>query len=64
VAIKYPDRASWLRQLEHLQAVGVPFNLRVNHGATHSAYISDPHGNGIEVLYDLPQSIWEGDVNA
>jgi len=64
IAIKYPDRASWLQQLEHLQAKGVPFHMRVNHGMSHSAYIADPDGNGIEVLYELPASVWEGDVNA
>jgi catechol-2,3-dioxygenase len=31
---------------------------------THSAYISDPDGNGIEVLYELPREVWEGDINA
>jgi catechol 2,3-dioxygenase len=23
-----------------------------------------PDGNGVEVLFDLPRSIWEGDVHA
>jgi catechol 2,3-dioxygenase len=31
---------------------------------THSAYISDPDGHGIEVLYELPAEVWEGDINA
>lgn len=31
---------------------------------THSAYIVDPDGHGIDVLYDLPHDVWEGDVNA
>ncbi len=31
---------------------------------THSAYVSDPDGNGIEVLYELAENIWVGDVNA
>lgn len=64
IAIKYPDRESWIRQLEHLQARGVPFDLRVNHGMSHSVYIADPDGHGIEVLYEVPTSAWEGDVNA
>jgi catechol 2,3-dioxygenase len=29
---------------------------------THSAYIADPDGNGIEVLYELPADVWEGDL--
>ena len=47
-----------------LQANGVAFAMRGNHGMTHSAYISDPDGNGIEVLYELPAEVWEGDLPA
>jgi catechol-2,3-dioxygenase len=64
IAIGYPDRASWLERLEHLKQLGVEIHVRGNHGMTHSAYISDPDGNGIEVLYNLPASVWEGDVDA
>ena len=28
-----------------------------------SIYIADPDGHGIEVLYELPPDVWEGDVN-
>ena len=38
--------------------------MRGNHGMTHSAYIADPDGYGIEVLYDLPEEVWSGDVDA
>ena len=64
IAIAYPDRDSFLSQLQHLEACGIPVKLRGNHGMTHSAYISDPDGNGIEVLYELPREVWEGDINA
>jgi len=64
IAIAYPDRASFLHQLQHLRACGVEFRMRGNHGMTHSAYITDPDGNGIEVLYELPREVWQGDVNA
>jgi catechol 2,3-dioxygenase-like lactoylglutathione lyase family enzyme len=63
VAITYPDRESWLRQLAFLRDRGVPFHLRINHGMTHSVYISDPDGHGIEVLYELPREVWE-DIDA
>ena len=63
IAICYPDRDTWLKQLEHLQAKGVTFHRRVNHGMTHSVYISDPDGHGIEVLYELPREVWEGDID-
>ena len=63
IAIEY-DRDSWLRQLEHLQASGVRFVLRGNHGMTHSVYIVDPDGYGLELLYDVPRDAWEGDLDA
>ena len=64
VAIAWPDRESWLKQLEFLRAKGVPFHRRVNHGMTHSVYVSDPDGHGIEVLYELPRDVWEKDIDA
>lgn len=64
VAIAYPDRDSWMQQLAHLQANGVTFHQRGEHGMAHSVYISDPDGHGIEVLYDLPEAVWEGDLDA
>lgn len=62
VAIAWPDRESWLKQIEFLQKKGVKFHLRINHGMTHSAYISDPNGYGIEVLYELPAEVWKHDI--
>ena len=53
-AIGYPTREAWLHQLDHLQANGIPFDLRGNHGMTHSVYVRDPDGNSVEILYDLP----------
>jgi catechol 2,3-dioxygenase-like lactoylglutathione lyase family enzyme len=64
IAITLADRESWLRQLAYLQARGVTFDRRVEHGMTHSLYIHDPNGYGIELLYDLPKEIWEGDIDA
>ena len=64
VAVAWPDRESWLRQVAFLQRQGVPFLRRVNHGMTHSVYIADPDGHGIEVLYELPRDVWEHDIEA
>jgi catechol 2,3-dioxygenase len=63
VAITWPDRESWLQQVAFLRSKGVPFHLRVNHGMTHSVYISDPNGHGIEVLYELPREVWGDDID-
>jgi catechol 2,3-dioxygenase-like lactoylglutathione lyase family enzyme len=63
IAITYPDRESWLEQVQFLKDSGVNMNLRVNHGMTHSVYINDPNGYGVEVLYDLPVEVWQGDID-
>ena len=63
VAIAWPDRESWLKQVAFMQSKGVPFHRRINHGMTHSVYVSDPDGHGIEVLYELPRDVWQGDID-
>lgn len=63
IAIAMPDRESWLKKLENLQQQGVKFNMRVNHGVTHSVYINDPNGYGVELLYELPRDMWESDID-
>jgi len=62
VAICYPTREAWLKQVAFLKSQGVPIHLRIDHGMTHSIYISDPNGHGIEILYELPREIWENDI--
>jgi catechol 2,3-dioxygenase len=63
IAITYPDRDSWLEQVQYLKDQGVKMNLRVDHGMTHSVYINDPNGYGVEVLYELPAEVWEHDID-
>jgi catechol 2,3-dioxygenase len=64
IAIAFPNREAWLRQLAYLQASGVKFERRVEHGMTHSLYIRDPNGYSVELLYELPRNVWEGDLQA
>jgi catechol 2,3-dioxygenase len=64
IAIALPSREAWLEQLAFLQQQGVKFDRRVEHGMTHSLYIHDPNGYGIELLYELPRDVWEGDIEA
>ena len=59
IAIAMPDRESWLKRLAFMQSRGVKFNMRVNHGVTHSVYVNDPNGYGVELLYELPRQMWE-----
>ena len=64
IAVAFPDRDFWLKHLEFLQKKGVKFDRRVDHGMTHSLYIHDPNGYGVELLYELPREVWGGDINA
>jgi catechol 2,3-dioxygenase len=64
IAIAMPDRETWLKRLAFLQARGIKFHHRINHGVTHSVYISDPNGYGVELLYELPREMWERDIEA
>ncbi len=64
IAIAMADREAWLEKLADLQAQGVKFDMRVNHGVSHSVYISDPNGYGVEILYELPRVLWENDIEA
>jgi catechol 2,3-dioxygenase len=62
VALTMPSREAWHKQLAFLQSRGIKFNWRVNHGVTHSVYINDPNGYGVEFLYELPREMWENDI--
>jgi catechol 2,3-dioxygenase len=64
IAITYPTREAWLSQLAYLQAKGVKFDRRIDHGMTHSLYVHDPNGYGVELVYDLPREVWENDIDA
>jgi len=64
LAVTFPDREAWLGHLAYLQERGVKFERRVEHGMTHSLYIRDPNGYGVELLYELPREVWEDDIDA
>jgi catechol 2,3-dioxygenase len=64
IAIAMPNRVTWLKRLAFLQKRGIKFHYRINHGMTHSVYISDPNGYGVELLYELPRELWERDIDA
>jgi catechol 2,3-dioxygenase len=63
VAITMPNREAWLAHLAYLQKKGIKFDRRLEHGMTHSLYIHDPNGYGIEFVYDLPKEIWRDDID-
>jgi glyoxalase/bleomycin resistance protein/dioxygenase superfamily protein len=57
-AILYPDRRELARAVERLLEYGYPIGGAEDHGASVSAYLSDPDGNGIELYYDRPREEW------
>jgi catechol-2,3-dioxygenase len=64
IAITYPSRQAWLERLGYLKGRGVKFDRRIDHGMTHSVYLHDPNGYGVELVYDLPREVWERDIDA
>jgi len=58
IAITMPNREAWLKQLAWLRKNNVKFQRRIDHGMTHSLYVTDPNGYGVEVLYELPREVW------
>jgi catechol 2,3-dioxygenase len=64
LGVAYPNRDAWLQQLAYLQSIGVRFERRIEHGMSRSAYIRDPNGYSIELLYELPRAVWEGNIQA
>ena len=64
VAITYPSREAWQRQVRFLMGQGVALHRQVERGATHSVHLSDPDGNEVELVYELPRAAWEGDIQA
>ncbi|MDA9463227.1 hypothetical protein XH87_01130 [Bradyrhizobium sp. CCBAU 53415] len=64
IAITFANQQAWLSRLAYLQAKGVKFDRRIDHGMTHSLYLHDPNGYGVELVYDLPREVWENDIDA
>jgi catechol 2,3-dioxygenase len=64
VAITYPTREAWQKQIDFLAAQGLKLYGRVARGVTHSIRLTDPDGNEIELVHELPREQWEADINA
>ena len=63
IAIEYPDEAAWLAQIRFLRGRGVALHRLVERGTTHSIHLSDPNGIEIELVFELPRALWEGDID-
>jgi catechol 2,3-dioxygenase len=57
-ALLYSDRRELGRAVRRLLDRGYPIDGAEDHGATVSAYLRDPDGNGVELYYDRPRPQW------
>jgi catechol 2,3-dioxygenase len=64
VAIEYATQEAWQKQIAFLTAHGVTLYGRVERGVTHSIHLTDPNGNEVEPVHELPRELWEGDIDA
>jgi catechol 2,3-dioxygenase len=64
VAIEYATHEAWRKQIAFLTARGVALHRRVERGVTHSIHLTDPDGCEIELVYELPRTLWENDIDA
>jgi catechol 2,3-dioxygenase len=64
VAIAYPTREAWQKQIWFLIARGVTLYRQIDRGVTQSIHLAVPDGNEIELVYELPREMWEGDIDA
>ena len=63
-ALLVPERADLARWLAHAARARVPLVGLSDHFVSEAIYLADPDGHGIEVYWDRPREVWEGQVGA
>src|SRR5262245_56378851 len=61
-ALLLPARVELARWLAHASRDRVPLVGLSDHFVSEAIYLSDPDGHGIEIYWDRPREIWEGQV--
>jgi catechol 2,3-dioxygenase len=61
-ALLLPQRVDLARWLAHADRGSVPLVGLSDHFVSEAIYLSDPDGHGIEIYWDRPREIWEGQV--
>jgi catechol 2,3-dioxygenase len=61
-ALLVPERADLARWLAHAAREQVPLVGMSDHFVSEAIYLSDPDEHGIEVYWDRPREVWEGQV--
>lgn len=61
-ALLVPERVDLARWLAHASRARVPLVGLSDHFVSEALYLSDPDGHGIEIYWDRPREVWEGQV--
>src|SRR6202008_4176799 len=61
-ALLLPERHDLARWLAHVARENVPLVGMSDHFVSEAVYLSDPDGHGIEIYWDRPREVWEGQV--
>ena len=61
-ALLVPGRRELARWLAHAARDGVALQGVSDHFVSEAIYLRDPDGHGIEIYWDRPRSVWEGQV--
>ena len=61
-ALLVPERADLARWLAHAARAQVPLVGMSDHYVSEAIYLSDPDEHGIEIYWDRPRAVWEGQV--
>jgi catechol 2,3-dioxygenase len=61
-ALLVPDRVDLARWLAHAVRDRVPLVGLSDHFVSEALYLSDPDEHGIEIYWDRPREVWEGQV--
>ena len=62
-ALLVPEREDLARWLAHAAREEVPIVGVADHYVSEAIYLSDPDEHGIEVYWDRPREVWEGQVS-
>lgn len=62
-ALLVPERRALARWLAHAAREQVPLVGLSDHFVSEAIYLSDPDGHGIEIYWDRPREVWEGQVD-
>ena len=62
-AVRFTHRPALAVALRRLVAAGIGLHGAADHGVSHSLYLADPDGNGVELTVDVPRERWRFDEN-